>query len=111
MLRIRSQLYMSSNDKSRHTEDCRPQYLHTLGNRFFAFAQNDEGNKILKQVQNDKVVIVQNDVKDKNRKRLINLSTYKLIDLKNVKTLVSHPSALIPTVNPISLSLESRKFI
>ena len=29
------------NDMGRHTEDGSPKYLHTLGSRFFAFAQND----------------------------------------------------------------------
>ena len=37
----------------RHTEDDSPKYLQTLRSRFFAFAQNDEENKMLKQVQHD----------------------------------------------------------
>ena len=54
------------NDMGRHPEGDNPKDLQTLGNRFFAFAQNDGtlkfgDNKILKQVQHDKVVIIQND--------------------------------------------------
>ena len=57
-----------------------PKDLQTLECRFFAFAQND--------------------AKDKNRNELINLSTYRLIDLKNVKNLFPY--------FPISLSLKKK---
>ena len=43
--------------------------------------RNLENIKILNQVQDDNTVIVQNNIKDKNRNELINLSTHRLIDL------------------------------
>ena len=64
-------------------------------------------DKMLKQVQHDNTAVVQNNIKDKNDKELINLSTYRLIDLKEILRLkpqddLKNCKDLIPLIPLIS---------
>ena len=58
--------------------------LSNLKKNFSKPVRNDMKDKIPNQVRNDSVIVVQNNIKDKNRNKLINLSTYRLIDFKKV---------------------------